>query len=402
MPALPSLHLAPRAPAGGGDNPTVEIWTLFAIAVCATLLRMYSRLSIVGFRDLRADDLLVWVGVVFYAAQSALGYEVGQASHGLANNSMTEAQRESLSPSDPEYQLRVTGAKLQVAGWTIYSALIWSLKLSMLSFYLRMTSGLPKRYRLSIYIGFGLVVASFIAAFLAIFLSCRPFHNYWQINPNPGNACQAAVSRPIVWATFAGNISSDIYLILIPIPMLWRSSLRMYKKIASTIVFSAGLLVLVCATLKTAYVLVLTRIAQDPITGAEVSAQWGIREAFVAVITNNLPMIFGLLRAWLRPIFGRALGSSRRELYRSPGLQTIGGGGGDRYHRKYPSARPGTGSVTVSNSEEHIVDDVKMQDLKSVSPDHSSMGGILVSNQVDITQENSSIGSQGPERHPWA
>lgn len=107
MPALSSLHLTPRAASGGSSSdPTVEIWTLFAIAVCATLLRMYSRLSIVGVRDLRADDFLVWVGVVFYAAQSALGYEVGEAAHGLANNSMTQAQRDALSSSDPEYQLR--------------------------------------------------------------------------------------------------------------------------------------------------------------------------------------------------------------------------------------------------------------------------------------------------------
>lgn len=34
---------------------------------------------------------------------------------------------------------RVIGSKIQVAGWTIYSALIWSLKLSMLYFYTRLT-----------------------------------------------------------------------------------------------------------------------------------------------------------------------------------------------------------------------------------------------------------------------
>lgn len=66
------------------------------------------------------------------------------------------------------------------------------------------------------------------------------------------------MSRPIVWASFAANISTDIYLILIPIPMLWRSSLRTYKKIASTIVFSSGILVLVFATLKSASVLVVS------------------------------------------------------------------------------------------------------------------------------------------------
>lgn len=62
MPALSDV--AKKSLSSGDGNVTVEIWTLFAIGVCATLLRMYSRLSIMSFRDLRADDLLVWVGVV--------------------------------------------------------------------------------------------------------------------------------------------------------------------------------------------------------------------------------------------------------------------------------------------------------------------------------------------------
>jgi hypothetical protein len=58
-------HLVARGPTGSGAKyPVAEIWTLFAVAVCATVLRMYSRLSVVGFRNLRADDLLVWVGIV--------------------------------------------------------------------------------------------------------------------------------------------------------------------------------------------------------------------------------------------------------------------------------------------------------------------------------------------------
>lgn len=34
---------------------------------------------------------------------------------------------------------RIIGSKIQVAGWTVYSALIWALKLSMLAFYVRLT-----------------------------------------------------------------------------------------------------------------------------------------------------------------------------------------------------------------------------------------------------------------------
>ncbi len=34
---------------------------------------------------------------------------------------------------------RIIGSQIQVAGWTTYSVLIWSLKFSMLVFYIRLT-----------------------------------------------------------------------------------------------------------------------------------------------------------------------------------------------------------------------------------------------------------------------
>jgi hypothetical protein len=100
-------------------------------------------------------------------------------------------------------------------------------------------------------------VATFIVIIFTIYLSCRPFNRYWQINPDPGNVCEAAVSKPIIWVTFVFNISTDVYLLLIPIPMLWKSSLKKYKKIAATLVLSAGMLVVVCAILKSIYIIVV-------------------------------------------------------------------------------------------------------------------------------------------------
>ena len=43
---------------------TIEIWTLYAVAVSATFLRTYARIRAVGVKGLRADDYLVWVGIV--------------------------------------------------------------------------------------------------------------------------------------------------------------------------------------------------------------------------------------------------------------------------------------------------------------------------------------------------
>ncbi|GKU06051.1 integral membrane protein [Fusarium langsethiae] len=224
---------------------------------------------------------------------------------------------------------------------------------------------------------------------IAIFAGCRPFSNYWQISPDPGNSCQAAISKPIVWASFASNVSTDIYLIAIPLPMLWGSSLKTIKKIASSIVLGSGIFVLVCATLKSVFVLV------DPVNGAQLAGVWGTREAFVAVMTTNLPILFPLFRVWLTPVFGSILRSSHKTSYQYPtGFQTIGGGGrsgksNDPSRRGPPAANPISGNMSFNNSEERIVK-VEAHSMANLDPEgnRGAQKGIMVSNVVEIVLED--------------
>lgn len=105
------------------------------------------------------------------------------------------------------------------------------------------------------YSAFALVIGGWLAAVLSVLIGCRPFHNYWQIYPDPGMNCYPAVSRPIVWTSYVTTVLGDIYLILIPIPLLWRSRLRLIEKIASTLVLGAGIFVVACCTIKTVFVI---------------------------------------------------------------------------------------------------------------------------------------------------
>lgn len=41
-----------------------ELWTLYSFGVLITCLRTYSRITSVGFSNLRADDYIVWLAVV--------------------------------------------------------------------------------------------------------------------------------------------------------------------------------------------------------------------------------------------------------------------------------------------------------------------------------------------------
>ena len=48
---------------------------------------------------------------LFYVAETALAFSVGNVAHGLANGGMTDEQRAALSPTDPEYHLRYGNEK---------------------------------------------------------------------------------------------------------------------------------------------------------------------------------------------------------------------------------------------------------------------------------------------------
>ncbi|KAI0889716.1 uncharacterized protein GGS22DRAFT_148981 [Annulohypoxylon maeteangense] len=383
---------AAAAAAAAARADMTRLWTLYSFGVSVTILRTYARIKAIGARNLQADDILVWVAILFYSAQTALAHNVGAVAQGLANNGMTDVQRATISPSDPEYQMRVIGSKIQMAGWATYAALMCFLKLSVLAFYIRLTNGLSRRYLLQIRFGFALVIGTSLASILAVLCGCSPFYKNWQINPDPGNHCQPAISRPIIWTSFAANASTDIYLILIPIPMLWGSSLRLIKKVASSVVLGAGIFVLVCAMLKTIFV------TTDPINGAELAGEWGTVEAFVAVFTTNLPMIFPLFKAWLKPVFSE----SNKPYVKRSGFNTIGGGsggsGGSASRKRYMGGPPSINPLTTigNDSLEHIVNGISLQELEvsgsAADPKHPR-DGVYISKKVEVTSEQGGIGN---------
>ncbi|KAK2612670.1 hypothetical protein QQS21_001287 [Conoideocrella luteorostrata] len=196
-----------------------ELWTLLFFGTLATVLRTYSRVRAMGFLRLQPDDYLAWVAMTLYGIESGLAYSVGVFAHGLANNGMTDAHRAALPTNSEEHGLRVVGSIIQLCGWSTYSTLLWSLKVSWLFFYMRLTEGLGRRYRtrIRIYIGFGLVLVTWLAVLLNIFLGCRPFRRYWQINPDPGikNPVQGA-QQAGVWAvreTFVAVVTTNLPLV---------------------------------------------------------------------------------------------------------------------------------------------------------------------------------------------
>ncbi|KAF9877958.1 hypothetical protein CkaCkLH20_04534 [Colletotrichum karsti] len=367
---------------------TTEAFTLLGVAIGVIFLRTYARISAVGIKHLQADDYLMLLVACTYSAETALAYSVGAYWRGLANNGMTDEERRNLDPSSEEYMIRVNGSKTQIAGWITYSCLVlWPAKAAMCTFYLRLTEGLHN-YHKRIYAGFILIVVTWLAVFLSIIFSCYPIHKNWQINPDPGNFCQPAISKINILVTVVLNVLTDLYLLSIPIPMLWTSKLPMRKKLGLIVLFSGGIFVTMAGILR------CVLIIKDPVGGAQQAGSWAVRETFVAVVTTNVPMIFPLLRKWLSPVFGtisstlsrtgtrNRYGNTKRSDLPQPGSIKLDDVADSRNRKKGrpPFSQYPITEFTVSGSEEHL-------NSPQAMPPMPMSGGI--SKNVEITIEES-------------
>jgi hypothetical protein len=79
---------------------------------------------------------------------------------------------------------------------------------------------------------------------------CRPFHNYWSV-PAANPQCSTYHDHLIVNTVF--NISSDLLMLCIPLPILIRAQLPLRKKLILCIVFSMGIFVIISAVLSKYY-----------------------------------------------------------------------------------------------------------------------------------------------------
>jgi hypothetical protein len=81
------------------------------------------------------------------------------------------------------------------------------------------------------------------------------------------DVCQGAVARSIIWVIISSIVVTDIYLIMVPLPMLWGTRLKLIKKVAATFVFGVGIFVLVYSLLKTVFVITVSLVAEWLRTG---------------------------------------------------------------------------------------------------------------------------------------
>ncbi|KAJ1323577.1 hypothetical protein MN608_10821 [Microdochium nivale] len=347
----------------------VESFTLLSIALCTIAVRTWYRWSQVGLSGFQLDDyimpvsgvgqslsrrtpvLLSWAVLVtgrslklslpqlLFSLVTTLAYLVGANYDGLTNSYMTDEQRAALDPTSREAYNREMGSKIQVIGWSFYAMELWVLKVCIAVFYSRLTSRLSNLHT-RVLVAYTVIGVSYIAVGLSIVLGCQPMSRNWQIHPNPGNLCQPTNSKLNVFMVYLPNVITDLYLLSIPLPLLWRVNISLRRKLTLMLLFSGAIFVIAAATIRA--VVIITAGPEGAVSGS----QWACREIFVSAVVSNLPVIQPLLRklasrTGLSVLFSRSGGRS--------GNNAAHGGASGVSGKGYPlSDNPRTGPQSKS------------------------------------------------------
>ncbi|KEZ44907.1 hypothetical protein SAPIO_CDS2254 [Scedosporium apiospermum] len=376
------------------DTPfQVEAWVEYGLGVLILLIRFFARWSAVGFQGRQGDDYFAVAALIFWTLLLVTAELIGQNGTNVGLNDEIAA-----TLSDEEISKREFGSKVLLAGWVAYVSLIWSLKGCMLFFFNRITLGL-KQQKFIKWAGLACAM-TYVAVIAVVFGHCTPILKKWQIIPYPGGNVlfPAAVldswlrifGGTIFYLTVAAlNVFTDILIVYIPLPLLWKVNLILPRKIAIGVLLCSGVFIMVATLLH------CIESIKD-IEGIGTSTIWGIRETFVGIIAVNAPAIKPLFTRsrWLKG--SRSGGSSTRpsghtylhSSSRDPShmLQTLSG-------RKTAETMPGHNN----SSEEMIVtkhgpefqSNVAVEALDS-PPVSGNKVIITTTFQVEVEQDNGS------------
>ncbi|KAI0025953.1 hypothetical protein F4780DRAFT_237987 [Xylariomycetidae sp. FL0641] len=260
----------------------VQSWSLYSVGITIIFFRLYARARRLGSpANYQVDDYLMMLAAALYTTLM------------ICLNVITQGGGSNLYPpeltgtfTEKEVAERIFGSKVVVVSEQAMLNCIYAIKVCMLIMYTRLTLGLNQqravRY-LALYVG-----AGWFASETAFFTACVPFAGYWGMPP-PDPQCTTLQYYAIV--TGCCNISSDLLMLGIPIPLVLRSiGLPGRQKIVLVLIFGLGLFVVVAA--------LLTKVFNLSNIWDPGYMLWYTREASVAVYVSNLPMIWPLLREW--------------------------------------------------------------------------------------------------------
>ncbi|KAI9667129.1 MAG: hypothetical protein M1831_001306 [Alyxoria varia] len=254
----------------------VLCFVMIALSTVAIILRVWSR-ALQPRDKFQADDWTALAAFPFVIA--ALSAWLAWAVKALGQHNV---------PMTPEILKIMLSMKLT---WDVGIALS---RISAIFFYRRVFfPGFIWRF----WIGIVINVAWFLMLFFYVIFSCNPPKLQWD-NSVPGK-CQPELPGQVL--SSLTSVVIDLYILVMPIPTLWKLHMKPLKRVLMVLVFLLGYTVPVLSLGRFATTMKTNEILNDdPNWGFGLQGPWSILEVSISFIGITIPGIFFLVKRGLR------------------------------------------------------------------------------------------------------
>ncbi|KAK9418795.1 hypothetical protein SUNI508_07815 [Seiridium unicorne] len=148
---------------------------------------------------------------------------------------------ETPMPSPDELaDLTITSRRWTVADQTFFWTSLFCVKFSFMFLY-KMVLGSHSKYRTAWYFGIAYITASYGICLIGVFGQCGDAQNLFKYEECMTPYVALLDSR-VIWVVWFFNVSSDLIVILLPMPVIWNLNMRFKQKLAvSSICGLAGI-----------------------------------------------------------------------------------------------------------------------------------------------------------------
>ena len=127
-------------------------------------------------------------------------------------------------------------AKLQIPFTIFYSLAVTFPKMAILGLYLRIF--VQKGYRIVSWLLMGILALSCVVVLILTLTQCTPLSFLWNPTGHPGGHC-IDINSFWRWASFP-NLATDVFMLLLPLPCIWKLQLSKRDKIGLALTFCTG------------------------------------------------------------------------------------------------------------------------------------------------------------------
>lgn len=260
------------------NNASLATWVCSGLALGILL----SRFCVVRFYRLKLDqsDWLSGLGILVIVARLIVDHYL--LIDGTANDAVVR-HLHNLSKSELQ-QIKI-GSILALVARLLDTTFYWLSTAILLLFYSNLLHSLHWA-SIAIRYCWTLLAVTYVTVTVVTFTECRPFHLYWQIEPDPGE-CTHAYTQLFLQGSF--NIALDLSILIMSIPLLRMQGRTAGQKFRVTVMVFLGLFCIIITCVRIP--LVVQGKSAQPSRTFFASIQI-VTSAFVA----NTPTIYGRLQ----------------------------------------------------------------------------------------------------------